>query len=69
MINDNDTVYVFIFNGHYYHVNPNYDLFVIGFSRGKSPQIMRKTTVCYYYYYYYYYWWGGTESLGICSSP
>jgi hypothetical protein len=23
----------------------------------------------YYYYYYYYYWWGGTESLGICSSP
>jgi hypothetical protein len=19
--------------------------------------------------YYYYYWWGGTESLGICSSP
>jgi hypothetical protein len=22
-----------------------------------------------YYYYYYYYWWGGTESLGICSSP
>jgi hypothetical protein len=20
-------------------------------------------------YYYYYYWWGGTESLGICSSP
>jgi hypothetical protein len=18
---------------------------------------------------YYYYWWGGTESLGICSSP
>jgi hypothetical protein len=21
------------------------------------------------YYYYYYYWWGGTESLGICSSP
>jgi hypothetical protein len=23
----------------------------------------------YYYYYYYYYLWGGTESLGICSSP
>jgi hypothetical protein len=21
------------------------------------------------YYYYYYYWCGGTESLGICSSP
>jgi hypothetical protein len=20
-------------------------------------------------YYYYYYLWGGTESLGICSSP
>jgi hypothetical protein len=20
-------------------------------------------------YYYYYNWWGGTESLGICSSP
>jgi hypothetical protein len=22
-----------------------------------------------YYFYYYYYLWGGTESLGICSSP
>jgi hypothetical protein len=19
--------------------------------------------------FFYYYWWGGTESLGICSSP
>jgi hypothetical protein len=26
-------------------------------------------SVTYYYYYYYYYLWGGTESLGICSSP
>jgi hypothetical protein len=25
--------------------------------------------VCMYVYYYYYYLWGGTESLGICSSP
>jgi hypothetical protein len=24
---------------------------------------------CIKYYYYYYYLWGGTESLGICSSP
>jgi hypothetical protein len=21
------------------------------------------------FFYYYYYWWGGTESLGICTSP
>jgi hypothetical protein len=23
----------------------------------------------YFFIFYYYYWWGGTESLGICSSP
>jgi hypothetical protein len=30
---------------------------------------MDRQATIYYYYYYYYYWWGGTESLGICSSP
>jgi hypothetical protein len=31
----------------------------------KNKNIRIKTN----YYYYYYYLWGGTESLGICSSP
>jgi hypothetical protein len=33
--------------------------------------VVRISSYCVsiYVYYYYYYWWGGTESLGICSSP
>jgi hypothetical protein len=38
--------------------------------QGLSGKSLRKvTTRKTYTYYYYYYLWGGTESLGICSSP
>jgi hypothetical protein len=37
--------------------------------RGKLKFHKNDMPQYYYHYYYYYYWWGGTESLGICSSP
>jgi hypothetical protein len=42
----------------------------VGTRRLTAWAMARPKHLCYYYYYYYYYyWWGGTESLGICSSP